>query len=154
MSKSNSKTQKKVQMPSDRAYYVMSSHSSSNKVKESIIIIPISEDEEQKLDRGGLHAIRDNQEFYILSKNVICYGEIDFSNSSEDMNTIANMNWLDYLGLQGVTVPSDYDYEEHCCYPPGKYIRFYDTTNPAIVARYAHACLGKPKRCCIFRQYT
>ena len=70
------------------------------------------------------------------------------------MNTIANMNWLDHLGLQGVTVPSDYDYEEHCCYPPGKYIRFYDTTNPAVVARYAHACLGKPKRCCIFRQYT
>ena len=50
-------------MPSDRAYYVMSSHSSSNKVKESIIIIPISEDEEHNLDRGGLHAIRDNQEF-------------------------------------------------------------------------------------------
>ena len=116
-------------------------------------MIPISEDEEHNLDRGGLHAIRDNQEFFILSKNVICYGEIDFSNSSEDMNTIANMKWLDHLGLQGITVPSDYNYEEHCCYPPGKYIRFYDTTNPAIVARYAHACLGKPKRCCIFRQY-
>lgn len=117
-------------------------------------MIPISEDEEHNLDRGGLHAIRDNQEFFILSKNVICYGEIDFSNSSEDMDTIANMNWLDHLNFQGIPVPSDYNYEEHCCCPPGKYIRYYDTTNPAIVVRYAHGCLGKPKRCCIFKKYS
>ena len=141
-------------MPSDRTYYVLTSHSSSNKCKESVIMIPISEDEERKLDKGTLHAIRDNQEFFILSKNIICYGEIDFSNSSEDMDTIANMNWLDHLNLQGITVPSDYNYEEHCCYPPGKYIRYYDTTNPAIVVRYAHGCLGKPKRCCIFKKYS
>ena len=131
-------------MPSDRTYYVMTSHSSNNKDKKSIIMIPISEAEEQELDNGSLNVVRDNREFSILAKDIICYGEIDFSNDSEDMDTIANMNWLDHLNFQGITVPSDYDYEEHCCYPPGKYIRFYDTTNPAIVARYAHACLGKP----------
>lgn len=138
-------------MPSGRAYYVMTSHSSSNKDKKSIIMIPISEAEELELDNGALHVVRDNIEFSILSKDIICYGEIDFSNDSEDMDTIANMNWLDHLILQGVIVPSDYNYEEHCCYPPGKYIRYYDTTNPATVARYVHGCLGKPQRCCIFK---
>lgn len=115
-------------------------------------MIPISEYEEHNLDRGGLHAIRDNQEFFILSKNVICYGEIDFSNSSEDMDTIANMNWLDHLILQGITVPSDYNYEEHCCYSPTNKYRYYDTTNPAVIAQYMHARLGKPQRCCIFKE--
>ena len=59
-------------MPSDRAYYVLTSHSSSNKTKESIIMIPISEDEERTLDKGALQVIRDNQKFFIFSKNVIC----------------------------------------------------------------------------------
>ena len=138
-------------MPSDRAYYVMSSHFSNNKGKESIIMIPITEDEEHKLDKGSLNVVRDNQKFLISSDNIICYGDIDFSNSSEDMDVISGMNWLNHLSLQGIVVPSDYDYENHCCYPPGKYIRYYDTTNPAIVAQYAHGCLGKPERCCIFK---
>lgn len=132
----------------------MSSRSSNSKGKESIIMIPITEDDEQKLDKGSLRVIIDSKEFFIFPNNVICYGEIDFSNDSEDMNTISNMNWLDHLTLRGVTVPSDYNYEDHCCYPPGKYIRYYDTTNPSIVAKYAHACLGKPQRCCIFKHIT
>lgn len=138
-------------MPSDRTYYVMSSHFSNNKGKESIIMIPITEDEEHKLDKGSLNAVRDNQKFFISSDNIICYGNIDFSNSSDDMDVISGMNWLNHLSFQGIAVPSDYDYENHCCYPPGKYIRYYDTTNPAIVAQYAHGCLGKPERCCIFK---
>ena len=141
-------------MPSNKAYYIMSSRSSNSKGKESIIMIPITEDDEQKLDKGSLRVIIDGKEFFVFPNNIICYGEIDFSNDSEDMNTISNMNWLDHLFLRGVTVPSDYNYEEHCCYPPGKYIRYYDTTNPSIVAKYAHACLGKPQRCCIFKHIT
>lgn len=139
-------------MPSNKEYYVMTSRSSSNRSKESIIIIPITEADERRLDKGTLHAVRGDQEFFILPDNIICYGKIDFSNSSEDLDTISNMNWLDHLVLKGVTVPSDYNYEEHCCYPPGKYIRYYDTTNPATIAKYVHACLGKPERCCIFKQ--
>lgn len=115
-------------------------------------MISITEEDEKNLDKGSLHAIRGDKEFFILSNNVICYGEIDFSNYSEDLDVISNMDWLDHLTLRGVIVPSDYNYEEHCCYPPGKYIRYYDTTNPAIVTKYAHACLGKPERCCIFKQ--
>lgn len=139
-------------MPSDKEYYVMTSRSSNTRSKELIIIIPITEEDEKKLDKGTIHAVRGDQEFFILPDKIICYGKIDFSNSSEDLDTISNMNWLDHLILQGVTIPSDYNYEEHCCYPPGKYIRYYDTTNPAIITKYAHACLGKPERCCIFKQ--
>ena len=49
-------------------------------------------------------------------------------------------------------VPSDYNYEEHCCYSPIRSYRYYDTTNPAVVAQYMHARLGKPQRCCIFKE--
>ena len=140
-------------MPSGKKYYVMTSRSFSNRnSKELIIMIPITEDDEKRLDKGTLHAFRGDQEFFILPDKIICYGKIDFSNLSEDLDTISNMNWLDHLILRGVVVPSDYNYEEHCCYPPGKYIRYYDTTNPAIIAKYAHACLDKPERCCIFKQ--
>ena len=131
----------------------MSSRSiNRNANKELIIMIPITEDDEKQLDKGSLHIIKGDQEFVILPDKIICYGKIDFSNNSEDLDTISNMNWLDHLILRGVTVPSDYNYEEHSCCPPGKYIRYYDTTNPAVIVKYAHACLGKPERCCIFKQ--
>lgn len=115
-------------------------------------MIPISEKEEKALDNGNLVCERGGFKYSIDSSHVICYGEIDFSDNSEDFQVISAMNWLDHLTQQGIAVPSDYNYKEHCCYSPIKCYRYYDTTNPAIVSQYAHACLGKPQRVCIFRE--
>ena len=138
-------------MPLITDYYIMTSRSFNNS-KESIIMISISEEEEQKLDKGCLYVKKGNKAFYILPKNIICYGEIDFSDFSEDLNTISNMKWLDHLTLRGVTIPANYDYNEHCAYSNTKFVKYYDSTNPAVVSKYVHGCLGKPKRCCIFRE--
>lgn len=115
-------------------------------------MIPLTDEEEKALDKGHLHCIKGNQTFDITANNIICYGEIDFSDCSDDMYTIADMNWLSHLVEHGVDVPSQYNYEEHCCWTPNKMYRTYDTTNPAVVAQYIHGMLGKPKSCCIFKE--
>ena len=136
----------------DLTYQVICSRSISKVETELVIMIPISEKEEAALDKGLLVTKRDGFQFTIDKSTVICYGEIDFHDSSDDFDVIQGMNWLDHLGALGVCVPSDYSYEEHCCYSPIKSYRFYDTTNPAVVAQYIHARLGKPQRCCIFKE--
>ena len=136
----------------DLTYQVICSHSISKLEVELIIMISISEKEELALDKGLLVTKRDNLVFTIDKSNVICYGEIDFHDNSEDFDVIQGMNWLDYLSSVGLSVPSDYNYEEHCCYSPTKRCRYYDTTNPAVIAQYIHARLGKPQRCCIFKE--
>lgn len=136
----------------DLTYQVICSHSSISNEVEQIIMIPISEKEELALDNGILHTVRNGFTFTIESKDVICYGEIDFHDNSDDFDVIQGMNWLNWIQGLGICVPSDYSYEEHCCYSPIKSCRYYDTSNPAVVAQYNHAVLGKPKRVCIFKE--
>ena len=136
----------------DLKYQVICSRSISKAELELIVMIPISEKEEAALDKGLLVTKRDGFIFTIDKSTVICYGEIDFHDGSDDFEVIQGINWLDHLGALGICVPSDYVYEEHCCYSPNKSYRYYDTTNPAVVAQYIHARLGKPQRCCIFKE--
>lgn len=136
----------------DMKYQVICSRFISKIESEQIIMIPISEKEELDLDKGLLVTTRDSFIFTINKSNVICYGEIDLHDGSDDFKVIQGMNWLDHLYNLGICVPSDYNYVEHCCYSPIHKYRYYDTTNPAIVAQYIHARLGKPQRCCIFKE--
>lgn len=119
-------------------------------------MIPITEKEELALDNGFLQTVRNGFTFNINNNkkysDIIAYGEIDLHNGSDDFEVIQNMNFLDHLGALGICIPSDFNYDENCCYSPIKHYRYYDTTNPAKVAQYYHARLGKPKRCCIFKE--
>lgn len=115
-------------------------------------MISITEEEEHMLDEGYLKTTKNGIEFDIPANKVICYGEIDFNNGSDDLHVIENMNWLNHLLALGICVPANYNYKEHCCYTPIAKMKWYDTTNPAIVAQYVHGRLGKPKRCCIFKE--
>lgn len=133
-------------------YQILCSRSTNNKERELIIMIPISDKEELALDNGLLVTHKSDVTFNIDKHNIIAYGEIDFSDNSDDFNVIQGMRWLDHLDGLGIIVPSEYNYEEHCCYSPIKSYRYYDTTNPAVVAQYFHGILGKPKRCCIFKE--
>lgn len=114
-------------------------------------MIPITEHEEKKLDTGELIWSRENITFHITGANKPIYGEIDFTTDSDDYYQLEEMTWLNHLISFGIPVPSDYNYKEHCVYSPINAVRWYDTVDPAIVAQYVHARLGKPKRCCIFK---
>jgi len=133
-------------------YQLICSHSINKFEKELIVIIPITEKEEKQLDKGFLQTTRDNQTFNIHSNEIICYGEIDFNTGSEDYDVIEDMKWLDHLEAKGICIPSDYNYTNHTCYPPGRKVRWTETFNPAVLAQYIHARLGKPERCCIFKE--
>lgn len=117
-------------------------------------MISITEKEEDKLDSGFLSCTKGNNEFIIDSNNVICYGEIDFTTGSEDYIQIEEMNWLNYLEAKGISIPADYNYEEHSCTSTDKFIKYTETFNPAVISQYIHGRLGKPKRVCIFKHLT
>ena len=72
----------------DLHYQVICSRSISKVETELIIMIPISEKEEAALDKGLLVTKRDGFQFTIDKSTVICYGEIDFHDSSDDFNVI------------------------------------------------------------------
>ena len=136
----------------DLTYQVMCSHSINKVEKELVIIIPITEKEEEHLDKGSLRTVKSGITFNIESSDIICYGQIDFSNKSDDYAILEEMRWLDYLGAKGLCIPSDYNYNEHCCYSPISRCRYTETFNPAKVSQYFHARLNKPQRCCIFKE--
>lgn len=140
----------------DLDYQVICSHSINKIERELIIITPVSEKEEAELDKlnsdNFVVITRGNQDYTIEIRNIIAYGQIDFHQGSDDFSTLENMTWLNHLISRGVCIPSDYNYDEHCCYSPNESHRYYDSTNPAYVAQYYHARLGKPERCLIFKE--
>lgn len=138
-------------MPTKSGFITIACHSINKTQIESVIMIPITEKEEQELDNGVLHYVRENIDIVIDSKSKPIYGEIDFHTNSDDYKVLETMDWLDYITLCGIHVPANYNYEEHCCYSPIRRYKTYDTVNPAVVAQYKHAFIGKPQRVCIFK---
>ena len=59
-------------------YQVITSRSIDKHKTELIIMISLSEKEEECLDNGFLSCKKDNQTFTITKDNIICYGSIDF----------------------------------------------------------------------------
>ena len=126
-----------------------------NKIeRETVYITGITEEEEKKLDKGFLKIVRDNITFTINRENIIAYGDIDFHEGSDDFNQLEQMKWFDHLVLRGIDIPSNYDYDEHCCYTVNNRVLHYDSTNPADVTQYKHGCIGKPERTLIFKRKT
>ena len=139
-------------MPIFQDYYILISRTDTGR-REQVIMTYITEEEEQKLDEDEeLILKRGNESFQVHGNNIYCYGEVDFHESSNDCKKIATFTFLDYLGLKGIALPSDYHYDTHECYSPLKSHRWYETWRPDVLARYAHGCLNKPKRIVLFRR--
>ena len=140
-------------MPILKDYQTIVAHTSRDRVYHQVLITYITKEEEDKIDNGETIVLqRGNQTFSVSTKNIYCYGEIDFKNGSDDLNLIDDFNWLEHLGLHGIDIPSDYDYNEHACYSPNPSYRTYDTTVPSKVVKWKHGLLGKPKRVVIFKR--
>ena len=139
-------------MPIFQDYYILISRTDTGR-KEQVIMTYITEEEEQKLDEDEeLTLKRGNASFKVHGNNIYCYGEVDFHKGSNDCKKIATFTFLDYLGLKGIALPSDYHYDTHECYSPLKSHRWYETWRPDVLARYAHGCLNKPERIVLFRR--
>lgn len=115
-----------------------------------IYLTYITKEEEDKLDNGvDIHITRGDHNFHIHKNNIYCYGEIDLNPDSEDSEQISSFSFLDYLTV-GVKTPSDYHYDTHECHSPNPHHRWTETFDPAVLVRYAHAALSKPKRIVLF----
>lgn len=112
----------------------------------------ISEKEEIALDKGEtINLKRGNRTWTITTRNIYCYGEVDFNTGSEDMKQIDTFDFLNYLGGVGLHIYSDYHYDTHECHSPIKNCRWTETWHPAKIAQYAHGCLKKPQRIVLFK---
>lgn len=141
-----------IPMPIFTEYQVIICHTISIHRQERILMIPINEEEELLLDKGKtLNIDRGKLRLSIAPKDVQFYGEIDFTEGSDDLEEIDTAKWFVNPSIPNVCIPSDYDYKTHTCNSPLKAYRWYDTCSPAKIVKYKHACLGKPERVLIFK---
>ena len=139
-------------MPIDPTYKVISTRKTGN-TKELFIMTGINELECKKLKNlNDLNIVRGDSKFHITPDDVICYGNIDFYEGSEDCNQLDTFNWLDNLGVKGIPIPSRYNYDKHECASPNKFYLSTETFRISTLCRYLHGCLGKPEFTLIFRE--
>lgn len=140
-------------MPISKDYHIVHFNKTNRLNKEIIVMTSISKEEEDLLDEGkDIEINRGNRTFIIKHKKLYCYGEVDFTNGSNDLTEINTFNFLEHLdNFTGVCICSDYDYEHHECHSPIEQYRYIHTWQPAKLCQYAHACLKKPKRIVLFR---
>ena len=139
-------------MPVDPTYKVISVHSNPD-AKELFIITGITELEYKKLKSlNDLHIVRGNCSFNITPDDVLCYGDIDFHEGSDDCKELDTFNWLEHLIAKGVPIPSKYNYDKHECISPISKYLITETFRNSTLCRYLHGCLGKPQYTLIFRE--
>lgn len=115
-----------------------------------ILMVPITEEEEHKLDeRKSFGKDVGDRIIPLGPSNVKYYGEIDFTTGSDDYQILEESRLFFPMSFQGACVPGNYDYNKHCCYSDGKTAKWYDTVNAALICQYAHGVLNKPKRVAI-----
>ena len=141
-----------ISMPIDPTYKVISVRK-SGLAKELFIMTGISELECKKLKGlNDLDIVRGDLKFHITPDNIVCYGDIDFHEGSEDCAQLDTFNWLDNLKAKGVSIPSRYNYDKHECTSPNKFYLYTETFRISTLCRYLHGCLGKPEFTLIFRE--
>ena len=137
-------------MPVFTEYQIIISRIIDMHTKHCIVIAPITEEQELKIDNAETINIQTQVVKFVINPNkVIFYGNIDFSESSEDMDTLSEVSWLNTFE-RGISIPSDYNYKEHVCNSPINVCRYTQTFRPEVLTKYKYACLGKPDRCVIF----
>lgn len=113
----------------------------------------INEKEEELIDNGKeLNIERNGKTYKIKPNQIYCYGEIDFSDNSEDNQKINTFDCLNYLdGFTGISICSNYDYNNHICLSNIPEYQWTHTWNLSKLCQYAHGCLNKPKRVLMFK---
>lgn len=136
----------KIALPNDRKLKIISKFMYFG-TRYAVVITSINENQEKSLDNG--ESIELNEKFIVNPKDVYCYGEIDFSND-DDINTINNFDWI-CDPVKGESIPAHYNYETHTCESINLHIGEHETFDNVKIAMYGHGCIGKPKRCLIFK---
>lgn len=118
-----------------------------------VVMIEISEEEENQLNSDkSLSLNRGGLSFNIHPDCCLAYGEFNLSPNSEDVDKFSRAGWLTRYTVRQF-IPSEYDYENHCVVSDIRRGRWFDTDNIKTYLPYLYACINKPKRICIFKEY-
>lgn len=141
-----------IQLPDDFEYQII--NTTDGIINKTVYhITGITEKEYNDIKKGEtVKFIRNNESFTILPEKVLCFGEIDFNQSSEDCETLDKFKWLSNLIGSGKHIPSRYDYKTHSCTSPNFKIMWTETFKISTLCRYLHGCIGKPKLTLIFKE--
>ena len=119
----------------------------------TIVVTYLTPEEEKDLDKGyPIDIKRDVEKFRINPRKLIVYGEIDFDDSSEDLDVLEDLNLFSKVLDLGFCLPSNFDYKNSCYYADAnkKIPLFYDSCSTDRVLQYIHAKLGKPNITVVF----
>lgn len=141
-------------MPIIGTYHILCSNKEKRPYIQTIMIA-ITDEEEKGLDTlkdKTIYFERENRVFEVTTNMILCYGDVDFNNGSNDLKIIDTFKFLNHLGWVGVHIRSGYDYETHSCSFPGKTVLWTETWSPSLLAQIAHGYLGKPDKILLFNQ--
>lgn len=142
-------------MPVNPICRIINTHKFDKYHKEVFMIVGITEKEYNSLKHGDDITIKRGEEkFDIVSDNVLCFGEIDFREGSDDCKELDTFDWLDNLSAKGICIPSRYNYNRHECVSPTKKYLWTETFRNSTLCRYLHGCIGKPQFTLIFREIS
>lgn len=118
-----------------------------------VVMIEISDEEEEQLDSGETLTLNRGGVLFVINPNLCyAYGEFDLSPNSETIKTFDNCNWFEYYTVKHIMF-SKYNYQNHTITSDIKRGRWYDTSNLSTYLPYLYACLNKPKRVAIFKEF-
>lgn len=118
-----------------------------------VIMAGITEEQEKDLDNGKIITIETSIGCFDVNPDMCyCYGELDLSPNSKDINRIYEAHWFDNFNTN-IHLVSEYDYETHSVTSDIPGGRWYESFNPKHYIPYLHGCIGKPKRIVIFKDY-
>lgn len=140
-----------IKLPVRKDYYGINTWKSMGRTI-AVVMTSITEEEENSIDHNeDLGITRGGVYFRVKPKNIYCYGEVDFSDGSDDLYTVDTFDWTDHCIEKGLPVYSNYDFKTHTCQSDLKRPRWHDSFSCAKVAQQAYAFIGKPKRIVIFK---
>lgn len=118
----------------------------------AVLLTYLTEEEEQELEEKQVITItRKNKEYTIYNRSIYCFGDVDFSNNSDDYCDIAELNILSNLTFSGIRIPANYDYGNNSVTSNTNYVKWYDTVYIEDIIQYCHGLLGKPKKVLLFK---
>ena len=118
-----------------------------------VAMLGITEEQEKQLDNGETLVIEtDRGTFNVNPDLCYAYGEFDLSPNSDDIIKMYEAKWFSSFEVRH-SVISNYNYENHCGTSDIRVGRWYNTSNLKDYLPYLHACIGKPKRVAIFKEY-
>lgn len=126
---------------------IMAVTSNNSKNGRSIYISAITEGQEKDLDNKHPIEVKFlNRTHVVMLIDVICYGSIDFNNTSEDMDTLDSFNLIELDSMAGTFIYSVFDYNSATVDTK----KMYPTWNIVDIMQQAYCRINKPERTVIF----